>query len=220
MIGHAVVSHGLDDNDRDAIAVWHVDTGGVGTGAWIVPIDLDEPDPEPARRILHLCLRRAVVAWHPAEPVTLLTRLATAAGVAPLPWLDTAIALPEIIGDVATTRLGYEKHTADKLLVNKNIVPLEWPVDLPRHPPSTEDGMWQAVRLALPSASPVAQHALMTTMLTKWTFGRWRETMTALSRRQYLQEEFGLPRLLPPTWEARLADSRRLFTRLTDVTSS
>jgi uncharacterized protein DUF6218 len=218
VIGHVVVTSGLDDGGRDAVAVWHVDTGGVGTGAWIMPVDLDEPDPETARQVLRLCLRRAVVAWRPEEPVAVLTRLAAGAGVVPFPWLDTAIALPEIIGDVASTRLAYEKHTTGRLARNKNTTPLEWPVDLPEHLPSTEHGMWRAIRLALPSASPVAERALMTTMLTRWTSDRWRETTSALGRRSHLQEEFGQPRPLSPAWEARLTDSYRLFVRLTDVT--
>jgi hypothetical protein len=206
MIGHVVVCHGRDENDQDAVAVWHVDATGNNTGAWILEIDLTEPAADSARRILELCLRRAVVAWNPTETLSILARLAKAAEVTMPSWTDTAIALPEAVGHVVTTRLAYEKHTND-VSVGKQVAPIEWPVDLPEHIPSTFDGMWQAVHLVLPSTNPVAEQALMTCALVRWTVQRWQETMTTLSRRRHLQDAFGRPRVLPPAWESRLADA-------------
>jgi Family of unknown function (DUF6218) len=206
LIGHVVVAHGRDENGQEAIAVWYVDVTGTNTGAWVVPVTLDQPDPAAARQVLDLCLQRAVVAWQPAETISILERLARAAGVATPAWADTMIALPEAIGQVVTTRLAYEKHTND-VRAGTKVASIEWPVEVPEHIPATFEGMWQAVRLVLPAASSAARQALMTCALLRWTVQRWEETMTALSRRKYLQDVFGPPRVLPPGWESRLADA-------------
>jgi hypothetical protein len=202
MIGHVVVSNAC----AGYVAVWHVDTAGNNTGAWIFRLDLARPDPAIAKQVLDLCLQRSVVAWDPAEPIALLERLAEAANVPVLSYADTAVALPEAVDLVVTTRSAYEKHTRDVRL-HRDVVDIQWPVGLPVLMPSTFDGMWHAVGLALPPTEPAAEHALMTCAVLRWTVRRWQETMTALSRRRHLQEEFGRPHTLPPVWESRLADA-------------
>jgi hypothetical protein len=207
MIGHVVLCHGHDSTNHESVAVWHVNTDGIGTGAWIVPIILSDPDPAVARRILRLSLQRAVVAWEPAHTIALLTTLREAASVARPDWSDSAVALPDALGEIVLTRSAYEKQTVDEQLVKKHIVPIEWPVDLPDHAPATEDDLWTESRLVLPETSPVARAALRTTMLARWSVLRWQETMTALGRRIYLKQTFGPPCQLPPHWESRLADA-------------
>ncbi|NUT50454.1 MAG: hypothetical protein HOV94_24575, partial [Saccharothrix sp.] len=66
MIGHVVVCRGEGAAGEDAIAVWHVDTGGARTGAWIVPAAEALGEPATARRVLASCRWRAVLAWEPA----------------------------------------------------------------------------------------------------------------------------------------------------------
>lgn len=110
------------------------------------------------------------------------------------------------VWQVATVRTAFEKHT-NEMASDRDITPIEWPVDLPDHIPSTVEEMWWATRLELPLSSPVTQAALTTAALARWTVQRWQETMTALGRRRYLREAFGPQRVLPPAWETRLADA-------------
>jgi hypothetical protein len=206
MVGHAVVSHGHDEQANDAVAVWHVDTGGASTGAWVYQLDLDAPDPTTANRVLQLCLQRAVVAWRPSETVSVLAQLAHAANVAMPAWADTAVTVPEALEQIAATRTAYEKHMTE-MSFDRNTTPIEWPIELPEHIPPTFDEMWQATRLNLTAPSPVTRTALMTGALVRWTVQRWQETMTTLSRRRYLRDAFGPQRVLPPDWGTRLADA-------------
>jgi uncharacterized protein DUF6218 len=70
MIGHVVVRHGRDENDRDAVAVWHVDAAGDNTGAWVLELDLAEPAPDsagPRRDEFSNCVRGAR-SWRGTRP--------------------------------------------------------------------------------------------------------------------------------------------------------
>lgn len=206
MIGHAVVCHGTDADGHESVAVWHVDTGGTGTGAWIKPITMADPDPSTARGLLRLVRQRAVVAWDPTLPVAVLTALEEATAAEASGWLDSAVTVPDTLTEIGETRSAYEKRTNEEQLVKPHTVSIEWPVELPEHVSATEDAFWQACGLVLPQASPVAQAALRTTMLVNWSVRRWQETMVALGLRKYLKATFGRRRPLPPRWEARLAD--------------
>ncbi|MPZ83284.1 MAG: hypothetical protein GEV28_23980 [Actinophytocola sp.] len=207
MIGHVVVCHGSDSESHESVAVWHVDTNGIGTGAWVMPITMSDPDLSIARKLLQLVRQRAIVGWDPTRAVAILTALGEAASLTTPDWSRSTVALPDALGEIGLTRSAYEKRTIDEQLVKSNIVSIEWPVELPEQVPATEDDFWQECHLVLPQASPVAQAALRTTMLVSWSVQRWRETMTALGRRDYLKTTFGRQRRLPPRWETRLADA-------------
>lgn len=120
MIGHVVLCHGRNENDEVAFAVWRVNTAGESVGAWIVPCDLAIPDPESARIILQLCLRRAVTAWDPADVLSILATLEKTAGVAPLPWNESAIALPELLSEIDLARVTFEKRTTAERQAKKH----------------------------------------------------------------------------------------------------
>jgi hypothetical protein len=217
MIGHVVLATGLDAEERESIAVWHVSTNGLSTGAWILPIDLSHPDPATARAVLALCLRRAVIAWNPFEPLALLKELEHASSVAAPMWADTAIALPEIFDEVCALRSACEKRAMEERSSKKKVALITWPIALPEGPHTTEADLWNAVRLVLPRTNPVARDALRTANLIRWIVQRWRETTIALGRRPYLEREFGPVGHLAATWEQRLADAYAKNLRLTEL---
>jgi hypothetical protein len=218
MIGHVVVCLGRNESDEPAVAVWHVNTAGTSVGAWVLPFDPAAPDPVVARTVLQLCLRRAVTAWDPAHTAVSLAEFEQAAHVEASPWLESAIALPELLDDISLTRSAYEKWTAAEQQVKKSVVAIEWPVDLPEHLATTAEGLSRQIRLTLPETSPVGRDALLLSNLVGWAVQRWQESMTMLRRRRFLLREFGRPTQLSPRWETRLADAyadnRRLRPRL------
>lgn len=191
------------DADFKSVAVWQVNTAGVSTGAWVLPLDA----PDTARRVLGLCLRRAVIAWQPAEPLSLLAELTEVTGGQSRSWETTAIALPEVIGEIVATRTAYDKRVAAERAAGRKVTPITWPVAMPTLVPTSEDGFWRTTGLALPRSSPVAEAALRTCGIARWLAQRWAETMVVLRRREYLRDEFGAPAHLPAVWETRLADA-------------
>ena len=207
MIGHVVVCHGRNKDNTETVAVWHVNTAGRSVGAWMMPVNLARPDPEAARKVLQLCLRRAVTAWNPAHALSILAVLEKSAGVTAPPWHETTVAIPEILSEISLTRLFCEKRTTAERQAKKHLVDIEWPVDVPELLPATADGFQQHIKLTLPKTSPVGQEALLLSNLVHWAVQRWQENMTALRRRRYLQRDLGQPSQLPSGWETRLADA-------------
>lgn len=207
MIGHVVVCQGRDENYQEAIAVWHVNTVGASVGAWIVPFDLTKPESTAAHAILRLCLQRAVIAWEPAEALSILSALEAAADVPRCPWSESTVALPDMLEDIRLTRFAYEKRAAIERQAKRNIVSIDWPVKLPETLPATAMEFQQLIRLVLPETNSAAHNTLLTSNLARWTLQRWQETANALKRRRYLQQEFGPPTQLPAIWETRLADA-------------
>lgn len=211
MIGHVVVCRGGGPGDVDALAVWHVDTGGARTGAWIVPVAEAFGDPAAARRLLASCRRRAVLAWDPADPIAILRELERTAAAPPEDWAASAVSIPFAPAEVASVRAACEKRVAEEQGRNKDIEDLEWEVALPDPLPGTPEELHRSTRQAVVVApTRVATAALVTGRLAGWVVRRWRETAGALGRRDYLRAEFGEPTVLAPEWERRVADAYRL----------
>lgn len=216
MIGHVIVCQGRDDDNQDAIAAWHVDTEGSNTGAWVIPVRVLNTDPVAARTLLHTCLRRAVTAWDPTETLAVLSTLERVAHVATCDWIGSALALPDMLAEIGDIRSDFEKRILDEQLVKKNVIPLEWDIDLPDPIPLTADDLRKAARLIQQHTCPAAQEALLLSSLVRWCVQRWRETLTILKRRDYIQplvKKFGV---LPPRWERHVADAYSQQTSLQD----
>lgn len=207
MIGHVVVCRGQDEHGGDAIAVWQVNAACVNTGAWVVPAATAFGDPSAARTVLGLCAQRALTAWDPAVTMPSLDALEGVAGAAARDWSATAVAVPEILVEIAGVRAAYDKRIAEERQHRKNITQAEWVVDIPDPVPATADGLREYARLVRPRGAFVVEEALLTASLLRWCRSRWQENMLVLGRREYLQQHFGQPQLLPPVWEARLADA-------------
>lgn len=207
MIGHVVVAHALAGEPGESVALWHLDTRGASTGAWVTPVRVSDADPVAARRLLQLCLCRSVVAWCPDEATTVLSALADAANVTTADWRGSAIALPDAIQELALTRTACEKRTNDERAVKKHTTSIEWPVDVPDPLPATIEGLLTITRYAVPPSGPAAEAALGTSAVVRWSVRRWGETMAAVRRREYLRRDLGPVRHLPPVWETRLADA-------------
>lgn len=207
MIGHVIVCQRRDDDNQDAIAVWHVDTEGNNTGAWVMPLRVLNADPVAARTLLQMCLRRAVTAWNPTEALTLLSTLERAARVTSRNWISSALALPDMLGEVGEIRSVFEKRIIDEQQVKKNIVPLEWDVDLPYPIPTAAEDLLKTAQLIQQNTYPVAQEALLLSSLIRWCIQRWQETLTILKRRDYLQTSVKKFGVLPPRWERHVADA-------------
>lgn len=88
--GRTMISAVVLTRDHTSVAV--------NTGAWVLPLD----SPETARRVLTQRLRRAVIAWQPAEQLSVPAELT---GERPRSWETTAIALPEVVGEVVASGL-------------------------------------------------------------------------------------------------------------------
>lgn len=204
MTGHVVVSRGADEHGADVVAVWHVNTEGVSTGAWTRPADA-LTDAESARRLLALTARRSLAGWTLDPASDLLTELARVAGVEPRDWAATGVTVPAALAEIATVRAGFDKVIAEERRHRPNLVPAEWMVDLPDPVPATPDGLRRHARLVRPPAAPVIADVLLIADLLRWSVSRWKDTMTVLGRREYLQRTFGPPHQLPPGWETRLA---------------
>jgi len=198
MIGHVVVCQ-----DGHDVAIWQTNTVGDNTGAWVASDALE--DPGVARRLLNVCARRALTAWAPDPSV--LRALEEVAGAPARDWAATAVAIPDVLAEVAAVRADYDKRIAEELQVKTNLVPAEWAVDIPDPMPATAEELREYARLVRPPGAPAAADALLTTSLLRWSLARWSDNMTVLSRRKYLQRDFGPPRSLPPMLEARLADA-------------
>ncbi|RLK55181.1 DUF6218 family protein [Actinokineospora cianjurensis] len=206
MIGHVVVCRAGSGQD-DSIAVWHLDTEGTRTGAWVNPAAVALTEPETARLVLSLCKRKAVLAWDLAEVVELLRELEQTAGVASTNWGDCGVTLPVLLSEVAGIRASYAKRVAEEKASKKSIADLEWSIDLPDPLPATVEQLEHLARVGnLVAPTESATEALRISRLGGWIVQRWRETTVALGR-SYLRETFGQPTVLAPMWEARLADA-------------
>lgn len=63
MIGQAAAVRGLDRDGIDAVAIWHVATDGLRTGAWVVPSEKAFGDAATAEWMLAVLAQRAILAW-------------------------------------------------------------------------------------------------------------------------------------------------------------
>lgn len=203
MIGHVVICAG----DDDVVAVWQVNTAGTNTGAWTFPAASVRTDPVVARRLLDQCVRRAPAAWDPSVAITTLRAAEGAAAVAGRDWGGVAVTVPAVLAEIAAVRAGLDKRIAEERQVKKNTVPAEWEADIPDPVPATAEELRAYARLVAPPGGGAVQEALLTAALLRWSLRRWRENMTVLGRRDYLQHTFGRPRALPAEWEKRLADA-------------
>lgn len=196
MIGHVVVCR-----DGHDIAVWQTNTLGENTGAWVTSDALE--DPEVARRLLNVCARRALTAWAP--DLSVVRALERVAGAPARDW--AAVAIPDVLAEVAEVRAALDKRIAEERQVRKNTVLADWAVDIPDPVPATADELREHARLVRQPGPPAVVEALLTTSLLRWSLARWNENMTVLGRRDYLKRDFGPARSLPPQLEARLADA-------------
>ncbi|SER66044.1 DUF6218 family protein [Actinokineospora terrae] len=206
MIGHVVVCR-AGSGQEESIAIWHLDTEGARTGAWVTPAAEAMTEPETSLRMLSLCKRKAVLAWDLAEAIETLRALEQVADVAPTNWNDCGVTLPELLSEVADTRTSYAKRVAEEKASKKSIADLEWSIDLPDPLPATVEQLEHLARVGnLVAPTESATEALRISRLGGWIVQRWRETTVALGR-PYLRDTFGQPTVLAPTWEARLADA-------------
>lgn len=207
MIGHVVVWRGQDEHGSDVIAVWQVNTACASTGAWVMPSATAFSDPSAARKVLDLCAQRALTTWDPSAKLPILSALAQVAAVTTQDWAATAVAVPKILAEVAAVRAANDKRIAEERQHRKNIVQAEWMVDIPDPIPATAEEFREYARLVRPPGASAVGEALLTASLLRWCRLRWQENMLMLGRREYLQQYFGRPRLLPAAWETRLADA-------------
>ncbi|MEU4768160.1 DUF6218 family protein [Actinosynnema sp. NPDC023794] len=206
MIGHVIVRRAGSGHD-DAIAVWHLDTEGSRTGAWVKPTAMALTESGTARSLLNLCRQKALLDWDPAEAVKTLGALEEAAGDTRTDWAACAVTIPELLAEVADIRASYAKRVAEEKATKKNIVDLEWAIDLPDPLPSSVDHLERLAGFGeLIAPTEAATEALRISRLGGWVVQRWRETALALGR-TYLRASFGPPTVLAPKWEARLADA-------------
>ncbi|MFD0204413.1 MULTISPECIES: DUF6218 family protein [Saccharothrix] len=206
MIGHVIVCRAGAGQD-DAIAVWHLDTEGSRTGAWVRPAATALTEPETARSLLDLCKRKALLAWDPAGAVRTLRELEQAAGVPQTDWSACAVAVRDLVAEVADIRAAYAKRVAEEKAGKKNIVDLDWAIALPEPMPATAEDFESFARFGeLVAPSAAATEALRISRVGGWVVQRWRETVVALGR-PYLRATFGPPTVLAPEWETRLADA-------------
>lgn len=207
MLGHVIVCRAGAGED-DAVAVWDLSTEGMRTGAWVKPASAAFTDADTARGILGLCARKALIAWNPGTAIETLRSLEEVAGVPRTDWGACALAIPELLADIAEARAAYAERVAEEKAGKKNIVDLEWATSLPDPVPDTPERLERFARLGdLSAPSPAATEALRTSRLAGWVVQRWRENAVVLGRRDYLRATFGGPTVLPPRWEARLADA-------------
>jgi len=206
MVGHVIVCRAGSGQD-DTIAIWHLDTEGMRTGAWVKPAATALTEAETARSLLNLCKQKALLAWAPSEAVNTLRALEEVAGVSRTDWSACAVAIPGLLAEVADIRAAYTKRVAEEKAVKKNILDLEWAIDLPTPLPTTIEHFERLTRLReLIAPTAAATEALRIARSGGWVVQRWRETAAALSR-AYLRAAFGQPTVLAPKWEARLADA-------------
>jgi hypothetical protein len=207
MIGHVIVCRARAD-EEDAVAIWHLSTEGLKTGAWVTSAAAAFADAETARSLLTRCTQRALLAWDPAEAITTLRALEEVADAPRTDWGACAVAIPDLLVEVADIRAAYTKRVAEEKATKKNIVDLDWPIDLPDPLPNTAEEFQRLARFAqLVAPTAAAAEALRISRLAEWLVQRWRENAVALGRRDYLRATFGQPTVLPPTWETRLADA-------------
>ena len=205
MIGHAVLGRGRGEDGDEVIAIWSVDTEGTGTGAWVYPASRVLHEPDLARTVLGLCARRSVAAWDPTIAIATLTDVERAAGAEARDWAATAVTIPGVLAEIGAIRAAYEKRVAEERATKPSIVPLEWAVDVPDPVPADLEALRRYARLARQPAAEAVQDVLLTVRVMAWTVRRWRETVAALSLRDYLHQAFGPARNLPPAWEARVS---------------
>ncbi|HEX7302987.1 DUF6218 family protein [Lentzea sp.] len=199
MIGHFV----LQEHD-DMVVLWHVNTDGVNTGAWIVPADEAFTDPTAARRLVDLCADRLLVGWSPS--FDLVRKLEAVAGTSPRRWV--AMAIPDAVAEIGEIRAACEKRVEEQRAENASIVPLEWQIDVPDPLPATEEEMHLHANLWPPAFDPgAAAGVLLTCRLVRWVLRRWEETSVALERRSYLRADIGEPDVLPPQWLLAMTDA-------------
>ncbi|MFC7613735.1 DUF6218 family protein [Actinokineospora soli] len=193
MIGHVVLCR-----DDESLALWQVSADGLATGAWVVPVD--EAFGDSAGWLLSCCAQRAVVDVDVEPALGLMGELRKAAGVAGPP--PRAVRLGDALGEIADLRAACAEAVAERKGANA----VEWPFDLPDAPADLA-GFLAVAGLPLPRADrPVAADALARCAVVGWVVQRWKETVTAVRRRSYLQDLVS-PALLPPRWEAALCDA-------------
>ncbi|GGS40842.1 DUF6218 family protein [Actinokineospora fastidiosa] len=191
MIGHVVLCR-----DDDFVALWQVSADGLATGAWVVPVE--EALGDAASWMVGCCAQRALIDVDPAGGVEILGELRKAAGVEG--------AAPRVVSLVDGYReiVGIRAACAEAVAERKQAKAVEWPVDLPEEAPTDLRGFQELARLPRPRADrEVAAEALLRCAVTAWVLQRWKETVTAVRRRSYLQE-LAVPALVPPRWEAEL----------------
>ncbi|WP_330441089.1 DUF6218 family protein [Micromonospora sp. NBC_00821] len=199
--GHAVLAIGPNTGGGDALAVWRLGPTGLAGGAWVVPFDEIELDPERLRRIMWNLQDRCLIGWDRETPLAVLARVA---GVVPAELISkfegTILTIPELLGEISEHRASYsaavEQHRTH---VKSKIAPLAWPTQMP----DQEQLVTWAVKDRFASASPVAATALALTAAVARTAQLWQDTEQARFRRTYLRS-LGEPQPLPPQWLAQL----------------
>lgn len=117
------------------------------------------------------------------------------------------VTVPAALTEIGAVRSGYDKRITEERHAKKNIVGPEWAIDIPDSIPATAEEFRVYAGLARQPGCPAVQEALLTTSLVRWCVQRWKDNMTVLGRRDYLQQSFGHTRTLPTDWETHLADA-------------
>lgn len=207
MIGHAVVQRGQHRDGVDSLAIWHVSTDGVRTGAWVVPSEKAFGDAATAEWMLAILTRHAVLTWD-GDSLDHVEGIEAAAGAQPRPWRQDAVVLPDMLADIASARTRLEAAVDQRREDNKRIVPVTWKAQIPQPVPATAAELRSLAHLHVPAvASSVTEAALELAVLTGWAIARWQETLTLAARRRYLRDVLGPATALSPAWETRLANA-------------
>lgn len=207
MIGHAIIERGHDRDGIDSLAIWHVSTDGLRTGAWVVPSEKAFGDAATAERMLGILLRHAILTCG-GDSLTHVEGIETTAGAQPRPWRQDVVVLPEILAHIAITRTRLEAAVELRRKDNKRILPVAWKANIPQPVPATAAELRSLTQVHVPAVkSPVTHTALELAILTGWAIAQWQETLNVAARRSYLRDVLGPATALPPVWEARLANA-------------
>lgn len=210
--GHVVIEAGCSEDQRHAVAVWHLDPSGNPVGAWVTVLDEVHDNPAAAARLYTLLACRSLLCWTLDEAHELRDKLTKWTGrVLPAGWEASTVCFPDALAEIAQQRrLHAEAVEAYQKTTTSKIEPLAWRTDVPTDASSLQD-LQTAARMARPVApSEVAERALLVARLTRWTVGLWRDTEVVRRRRKYLRQAFGPEAPLPPRWIGQLQAAHKI----------
>jgi hypothetical protein len=199
----AVLAFGPGENGVDSVAVWHVNSAGAPTGAWVRPQDEVLDDAGHARELLSLLEQRAITGSSLVMVGEWLERLSSVAGLdEPGTWWKDCLFSPvEALQETVVRRGVYEAAVTAERQKNKSIVPLGWRHALPDDVAVADfAGLRAQAGIAIPDGVAVISDALAVARVLAWLVGVWAETEAVKGRRSYVQAGYGAAEPLPPEW--------------------
>jgi Family of unknown function (DUF6218) len=185
------------------MAVWHVSSAGMPTGAWLRPEAELLTDADRARRLLDLLERRAITGSSLEVVGDWLEQLSVVAGLGNCGnwWKPNVFSMVEAFQDCVDRRRTYAATVNAERERNKSISDLAWPHDLPEGAtPADFAGLRALAAIASPEGPPVVSEALTIARLLTWLVAVWAETEEVKSRRSYVRARHGAVEPLPPSW--------------------